>query len=143
MDRASHVAGSGRGVGRPKAGHTAASLTLDHLRRRFAQFRRRRRGRPRIPDDLRAEVLSALDHGLTLGQLRQACGVTPSQVDDWRQFQGGAVLAGVSSADPARIFSVDDGPPVDGVEAVMAGNGPQELELRLGGWSISLRHEAP
>lgn len=115
---------------------------LEHLRRRFVSFRQQRKGQTPVPDDLRAEVLAALDQGLTRRQMRQTCGVTSSQIDDWRQRKDKPVSTAAAVTGSARIFSVVDDPPIASGGSCQR-VGPDELELRLGDWSIRLRLEVP
>jgi len=144
MERAASVGLRGRASRQRKVPRPSSELNLDHLRRRFTELRRRRPRQARVPDDLRAEVLAALDGGVTQGQLRKTCGVSTSQVRDWRQARARAEAASRGrAASSARVFSVVDVPVAGEAEAARQTHRAQELELRLGGWSISLRHEGP
>lgn len=110
---------------------------LAELESRFARFRQEHPRGTRVPEDLRAAALAALREGLEPGALNRSCGVSSKQLIAW---QGGyraapAKLAAAESSD-VRAFSVVDEPNREPTAA-------QELELRLGPWSISVRLTDP
>ena len=121
----------------------ARGTTIDHaverLSQRFAQFHRQHPKRTRIPDALRRAALAALERGASQTQLRRACGVSASQLRRWQLTR--PVFAKDSAPTEtatARVFSVVGG---DAEPTVGPGHSQpdDELELRLGGWSISVR----
>jgi transposase-like protein len=114
------------------AGDAGFNPRVDRLRRDFAKFRRTHSLRTRIPDSLRNAALAALKSGTTESEVRQACGVTSDQLAYWRKHQP---QQGLESPGP-RIFPVVDSPAVlsQTIEPEQ-----QDLELRLGGWSICVR----
>mgnify|MGYP001825303660 CR=1 FL=1 len=139
----------GRATKRPahsgKSGGNGADVSdldprVDHLRRRFAQFRATHPLRTRIPSRLRTAALAAVQDGATESDVRRACGVTSDQLAQWRA--GHAVSASRSGADAvpsARVF------PVTATEADVGATdhgpapGTVSVELRVGGLSIVVR----
>jgi hypothetical protein len=115
----------------------AANPRIERLRRDFARFRRTHPLRTRIPDSLRNAALAALQHGVAESEVRRACGVTSDQIAQWtKSQQKHAPRARLHPVEP-RVFPVvqDATDQQHGSEAE-----PQELELRLGGWAVSVRH---
>jgi len=110
---------------------------VDRLRRDFAKFRRTHPLRTRIPDSLRNAALAALESGTTESEVRRACGVTSKQLAQWRRRQRrrSDPQHRLENAEP-RIFPV-----VDSTTVLSEGSEPeqQDLELRLGGWSICVK----
>jgi hypothetical protein len=117
--------------------HGAA--VLDDLAGRFARFRQRHPRGTRVPVELRAAALAALQEGVGPGDLYRACGVSWGQVAAWK---GRASSAKSGDAEPTdvRVFSVTDEPIRRPEPATAAGH---ELELRLGPWSVSVRLSDP
>jgi transposase-like protein len=112
---------------------------VESLRQRFARFRRDHRPGTRYPPELRAAVLAALRSGAVESVLRRACGVSSVQLAAWRR---GEVAAGQSSAlarPPARVFSVVDEPQPAMSLACASHPVGEDVELRIGGWSVRLR----
>ena len=121
---------------RAVAGDVGSSHQVERLRRDFAKFRRTHELRTRIPDRLRRGALAALQKGTTESEVRRACGVTSKQLAQWQKSQRGCEPQhSLENLEP-RIFPVFD---------TAAGLSPagdaeqQELELRLGSWSICVR----
>jgi hypothetical protein len=112
------------------------SRRIERLRRDFARFRRTHPLRTRIPDPLRRSALAALQAGEMEAEVRRACGVTSDQLAQWAKPQHARAPQHPVQAPPPRVFSVVD-------DAATAPEGrevePDALELRLGGWSISVR----
>ena len=109
---------------------------LAKLERRFTRFRSEHAGGTRIPEELRAGCLVAIEAGVAPGALYAACGVSWSQVDAWKTRAASQQPAPVAEAG-ARVFTVVDDPP-----AQSGGASPlveQALELRVGPWSVSVR----
>ena len=97
------------------------------LARQFAQFRRQHGRGSRVPPELRAAVLRALDQGVGRECLRRALGLGGQQLDTWQR----GAAAGAEHGGFARIFEVTD--------AAEAGEPGGSLELRLGDFSIVIR----
>lgn len=120
------------------------SSALAELADRFERFRREHPRGTRVPGDLRAAALAALEKGVAARELYRACGVSFGQVAAWqtRGGAGGAVSTELRGAEvtDVRVFSVVDEPPVKRAGAVI---GEQELELRFGSWSVSVRLAGP
>lgn len=127
--------GSRRGRGAKAAG---PQRCVEGLRQRFAAFRRRHPSRTRIPDSLRDLALATIEGGTSTAEVRRACGVTSDQLAQWRMRQNQREQARVGDGVEAPLVF----PVVDGAGSL--GMGPatevmQDLELRLGGWSICIR----
>lgn len=96
--------------------------------------------RRRLSPDLRTQVVAAIDAGATVRAVREACNVSASQIGRWRQA---AALSGDDAAPSStpvfvspRVLSVVD-------ENTRAGTQlDDEIELRIGGWHVSLRRTA-
>jgi transposase-like protein len=119
------------------AGGASAGIEVELLRRRFEKFRRDHLRRTRIPDVLRAAALAAVDRGAPDLDVRRACKATSVQLTQWRKELRPSTQASVSAEHTARVFQVvEEAPEIDAVP------GPepsaQELELRLGGWTIRI-----
>jgi hypothetical protein len=107
---------------------------LAELQRQFARFRATHAPGARIPASLRGEVVAAVARGVTWEALQRTCGVTWGQVAAWRARQHApSASAEEASSDGARVFSVVDDGGVGGAA------GEQELVLRLGPWSVTVR----
>ena len=97
------------------------------LTRQFARYRRDRRRGSRVPAELRAAVLRALDQGVERESLQRALSLSAQQVEAWQEGAAGrADRGGV-----ARIFEVTDAP--------ARGEPGSTLELRVGDLSIVIR----
>ena len=113
--------------------------TIGELRERFATFRRENPRFSQIPGDLRAAVLAAVRKGATPACLRRACGLTRKQVTRWQLGSKERTQSTAVAGKPARVFSVvDQQLPRPCSEGVGTGRA-DELELRLGRWSVSVR----
>jgi hypothetical protein len=114
----------------------AANPRIEHLRRDFVRFRRTHPLRTRIPDSLRNAALAALQDGAAESEVRRACGVTSDQIAQWdKSQQARAPRASLHQVEPQVFPVVEDASDLQhGSEAE-----PQELELRLGSWAISVR----
>ncbi|MEY4582275.1 MAG: hypothetical protein RL701_6978 [Pseudomonadota bacterium] len=115
-----------------------------HLAQLAAAIDAHRGGRPRrwLSDGLRAQVVAALDAGVTVRALSEACKLSASQITRWRQGAaggGGGDTAPSSAPAPAspRVLSVVDR--VTPQDTLL----DSEIELRIGGWHVSLRRVAP
>ena len=109
---------------------------LADLSDRFARFRGEQGPGARVPEDLRAAVLDALDRGFAPADVYRACRVSWGQVAAWKASR---VAAAPSAAEPevaaVRVFGVVDEPLP---EATRDG-----LELRVGAWSVTIRLAEP
>ena len=116
----------------------SANFNIEKLERRFTEFHRDHPPQTRIPAPLRAAVLSAMRHGVTPGQLRRYCGLSSTQLEQWQQSGGEVPVGSVLEAQAPRVFSVVGDDPAQGPETTDS-DAEQQLELRLDGWSISIR----
>ena len=110
---------------------------LTELTQAFDAFRNSKESRSRVPKALRTLALQAMDAGITPKTLRQACGVTRSQLHDW---QTGAKTRGRRTrerAQPVQVFAVKD----DIQPELKRTTGESEMVLELGGpaWHLCLR----
>jgi hypothetical protein len=119
-----------------------ASRSLEYVARQFAGFRRSNPTQTKIPDPLRAAAVAAMRQGVTRSELRRTCGISSGQLDQWQRSRGATAEPTTGAPPPARVFSVDDDELERNPETVGA-TGEQQLELRLGGWSISVRQVGP
>ena len=125
--------------GRPPIPRPSA---LAEITERFARFRQEHPKGTRVPGDLRAAALAALREGATTGELHRACGVTWSQIVAWRAVHGTPpAKRRRTAAEDVRVFSVVDEQPVRQLEPTFSAG--QELVLRLGPWSVSVRLAEP
>lgn len=128
-----------RGGRRPGCGGGGASVEVEveRLGQRFEMFRRSYEPGTRVPDELRAAALSALDRGASEGDLRRSCQVTTAQLRLWReQLRRRAQVGGPAEPD-ARVFEVVDEPPELDTRPGSDARTP-ELELRLGRWAVRI-----
>lgn len=125
-------------------GSKPTKTVLDELEGRFAEFRSEHPPRTRVPADLRASVVAALNRGVTRGDLLRRCGVSWNQLETWKS-QSNPVRRKASkrdrSGDEVRIFSVVDEPSVMPPAAPVTAE--QTLELRLGRWSVRVQLADP
>ena len=110
---------------------------LEHLRQRFAQFRREHLPGTRIPQELRDAALQALGSGTPKREVLRACRISPSQFELWRQRQRACTQGLELNGHNARVFPV-----VDEVPGVAVGRASdhesRDLQLRIGGWAICI-----
>lgn len=134
---------AGRRGSEAKSGGMSARLRLDHLRRTFEKFRHAHRPRTRIPLELREEALEALRRGVSESDVRRACRVTPEQLQWWkRRRRSGARAIAELDERTVRIFPIVDEEQEAGASELNEPAGvqaAQHLELRIGGWAISIR----
>jgi hypothetical protein len=125
------------------AGDGGATVELEQLSRSYAAFRREHQPRMRIPEELREATLEAIGNGIPEKSVREACRISPEQLNRWREIQWlrsrGKDGRRAGKKAKARVFKVSDTP----VEE-KAVNGRKELpseavHLRIGDWEISLR----
>lgn len=112
---------------------------MAELEARFARFRQAHPRGSRVPTDLRKAVLAAVDKGVAPSDIHRACGISWSQFMAWRDGHGAVAAESRRGGDAsdARVFSVIDDPPVR--SAGFATQSEDELHLRLGPWSVSIR----
>jgi hypothetical protein len=112
------------------------SKRLEQLAEAIAAYRGGNPGR-RLPEGLRAQVVAALDAGVSKSAIIKACKLSWSQVTGWHRAAVGGRVApaadAVAAASPARVLSVVD---TDRCEASVLDG---EVELRIGPWRVSLR----
>jgi hypothetical protein len=117
--------------------HTAAQAK--RLEQLAAAIAAHRGGRPRrrLSHGLRAQVVAALDTGVTVRAVSDACKLSKSQITRWRQAPARSGEGAAPSSAPAfespRVLSVVD--TVGREDALL----DSEIELRIGSWHVSLR----
>lgn len=114
------------------------SSALAELENRFARFREEHARGTRIPEELRAAVLAALDEGVRPRELHRKCGVSWSQIVAWQARGVGRVKEQAAEPREVRVFSVADEPPMHRSGA-LSSTAEQELELRFGPWSVKIQ----
>ena len=113
--------------------NAAYANRLHHLAAAFAAFRRANKPGRRIPSGLRAQVVAALNAGVSATAIEKACRLSWSQVTRWRSA---ALADGTLSVRPqADVLSVVD-------DAARSPSSDTDVELRVGPWRISLSRVA-
>lgn len=96
--------------------------------------------RRRLSQSLRAEVVAVIDAGATVRSVREACKLSGSQISRWRQAAAGSdedvTPSSATEVVTPRVLSVVDGGAHDNSLP------DDEIELRIGGWCLSLRRAA-
>ena len=115
------------------------TVELEQLSRSYAAFRRENHPRMRIPEELREAALEAIGNGIPEKAVREACRISPEQLNRWREIQGLRGRGKDGKKAKVRVFKVADAPVGEkGVNSRK--EGPSEpVHLRIGGWEISLR----
>jgi hypothetical protein len=116
------------------------SKRLQQLAAAFDACRRGNRGR-RLPPGLRAQVVAAVEAGASKSAVGKACNVSWSQITGWQQAAArnarvAPAASEAASASPRVLSVVDRVTPQDTLL-------DDEIELRIGGWHVSLRRVAP
>jgi len=123
---------------------TRAEVVLADLEVRFARFRAAHARGTRIPRELREAAVAAVRAGVAAGAIYRTCRVSWSQLETWKVGQQSAVRRRPRTRRAAppdvRVFPVVDAKPTD---AVAVDSTEQELELRLGRWSLRVRLAEP
>ncbi len=129
----------GRKGGQAGARETSTGRRVEHLRGTFEKFRRAHGRWTRIPQELRDEALGALRCGAPELDVRRACGITQKQLERWRRGERCGAHNRALDEQAVRFFPV-----VDDEAAIAIERGgeqaAQQLELRIGGWAICIRH---
>jgi hypothetical protein len=124
---------------------------LERLRQRFGAFREANAPTARIPVPLREAVVALLRTGVSRSAVQKSCGVSWSQMSQWFELYGSQPSSvDASQSASARVLSVVDDGPVGSQSSKPMVESPSEpvgsseptvgsLELRLGGWSITVR----
>jgi len=112
--------------------HVAAQLTIEQLEAAFAEFRRTHKSGERIPDALRAQVLRALDEGVSEHLIQKACGLSWIQPKQWRSRR--ATRRAALPSPPPRVMPV--------VEEVCKTVANGNIEIGVGPWRVSVTHTA-
>jgi len=116
------------------------SKALDQLASEIDAYRR---GRPRrrLSPELRARVVAVLDAGASVRAVRETCKLSGWQVTRWRRAAAARNAEDAQTRDTAcaspRVLSVVDDPPGHDVQH------DSEIELRIGGWHVTVRREVP
>ena len=121
--------------------HPRRQLTAAHAKRReqlAAAVDAYRAGHPRrrLSCGLRAQVVAAIEAGAPVRAVREACKVSGTQINRWRQAaarSGDASASSTAASASPRVLSVVDAAPRQ--DALLE----SEIELRIGGWHVSLR----
>ena len=127
-----------RDSGRAGARATSAAQRLQNLRRRFWSFRRSYSPGTRIPPTLRDAALLALRNGIPEAEVRQACGITSTQLRQWQRAQGPKGQKSESDGQMVRVFPVVEEEIEIPTERSTV-QASQSLSLSIGGWDIFIR----
>ena len=121
------------------AGDGSVSEELEQLHGRYAKFRREHQPRMRIPEELRKAALEAIASGIPEKLVREACRISPGQLNRWREIQWvRGRKKGEKSAKP-RVYKVVDTPPEKKVPNIQRGTPSAPVHLRIGEWDICIR----
>ena len=114
----------------------AHARRLQHLGAAFAAFRQANPGR-RFPRGIRAQVVAALNAGVSSSAIERACGLSWTQVTRWRSAAArGAPTApsasALASSASAKVLSVVD------ADARRSDTLDAGIDIRVGPWRVSL-----
>jgi len=102
---------------------------LEHLAAAFAEYRRASTPGRWIPRGLRAQVLAALNAGVSASAIQRVCKLSWTQITRWRSAAG--AVGTLATPQQAQVLSVVDTVPVPS----LADTG---VEMRVGPWRISI-----
>jgi transposase-like protein len=122
----------------PQARRSLTAAQSKDLKQLGAAVDAYRDGHPRrrLSHGLRAAVVAALEAGAPVRAVREACKVSASQITRWRQTaarSGDASASSTAASASPRVLSVVDAAPRE--DTLL----DSEIELRIGGWHVSLR----
>ena len=123
---------------RAGASATRAEQRVQNLRRRFWSFRRSHSPGTRIPQTLRDAALLALRNGIPEAEVRQACGITSTQLRQWQRTQGPKAQYSESEGQMVRVFPVVE-EELEMPTEPSSVQASQSLSLSIGGWDIFIR----
>jgi len=129
---------SRRDSGQRSANETRSGKRLQNLHRRFWGFRRSHSTGTRIPPTLRDAALLALRDGIPEAEVRQACGITSTQLRQWQRTQGPNEQKSESEGQMVRVFPVVEEETEIPTEPSSI-HASQSLSLSIGGWNIFIR----
>lgn len=129
---------AGQNNKRAGARATSDAQRLQNLRRRFWSFRRSHSPGTRIPPTLRDAALLALRTGIPEAQVRQACGITSTQLRQWQRTQGPNEHKSESEGEMVRVFPVVE-EEIEIPTEPSSVQASQSLSLSIGGWDIFIR----
>ncbi len=118
------------------------SAIIDSLRKDFAAFRGQHDNIRRIPRKLRQAVFTALEAGIRPCEIKSACGVTASQIAQWRSKDARKRKDVRRAAQPknavedVRVIQVMEDP-----DPGKSQNQEIQFEMRVGQWFIKI-HQA-
>jgi hypothetical protein len=110
------------------------AVTLEEVAKQFAHFRQTHQKGARIPQELREAVEKLAEEGISLTEVLPACGLTLWQYQRWHKSQSNEIKKQKSESreSAVRVF------PVVNKDSGYSDRN-QELELRLGPWSVSIK----
>lgn len=110
------------------------AATLEEVAKQFAHFRQTHQKGARIPQELREAVEKLAEEGISLTEVLPACGLTLWQYQRWHKNQSNKIKNQKSESreSAVRVFPVAN-------ENSGHCDRSQELELRLGPWSVSIK----
>jgi transposase-like protein len=112
---------------------------LKQLQRKFVNYRQSDTPGRRVPDSLREAALKVVDSGAcSAAAVRRACGVTSSQLSQWRRSKARGARRAKAKEEP-RIFPiVADTVGINDTHPSTVGK-QHALQFQIGGWAISVR----
>jgi len=123
----------------PRPNASAHAQRLEQLAAAIDAYRSGR-AKCRLPRELRDQVVAALDAGTPVEALRKACKLSAWQIASWRRSAavgGGDAASSAPEFESPRVLSVVDRATREDTRV------DSEIELRIGGWRVSLRREGP
>jgi hypothetical protein len=125
-----------------RAGDESRERRLFELGKKYATFRQENRPRTRIPDYLRDSALEEIQRGTPESEVIKACKVSHELLDRWREVKCGHPRRVKAKKPKARVFPVID-EKASGIESpVIGAEESSTLQLRIGGWAITIRQNA-
>jgi hypothetical protein len=111
-------------------------VNLEEVAKQFAHFRQTHQKGARIPQELREAVEKLAEEGISLSEVLPTCGLTLWQYQRWHKSKSQSNKIKNQKSE-SRKSAVRVFPVVNKDSSYSDRN--QELELRLGPWSVSIK----
>lgn len=112
---------------------------LQRLKKQFTEFHKNHPPQTKIPDHLRHAVLTAVQNGTPVQEIRKACVITSNQIRQWQKSNTTTIKT--NNLQNPRILEIHDDNQIQSVKPDEIGPAQTHpMEIRLGGWSISINH---
>jgi len=114
-----------------------ANAELQRLEKKFNEFHKNHPAQTKIPDHLRHAVLAAIENGTPVQEIRKACVITSNQIRQWQKSKATAIKT--NKLQNPRILEIQDDNQIQKIKPdEIAPAQIHPMEIRLGGWSISI-----